>query len=331
MFFKNVIDNYYFCIYNTGVYKTTKGFNMPVFMKLHLIPIMHKVLKSNPDLQKSIGDLVFLHRSDLKNIDWSKAKVFVPCEPTAVPWIKIALSQLPKDVNFTTAFLGGNNERYKNNSLQTKLARLMTIFNGYKLKPFVNGIESEIISDMAKDVLHGPVELETKSSNTKANWENALKQGMLDGIETVIIVASNEGVVRHIGTLKAALKKQNIDVGKFNILAWPYTPTIKSDNMNLWQNFLGIKFPLPSDLVVCDKDNINTSVWGMYRTFMELFAIDRWSKQGDVYLTDEQKQLLKNIFDFKTLAFAFGKTAIAEIKETQNKVLKVIANKVNLK
>lgn len=293
---------------------------MPVFMKLGLISKVNKVLQSNPDLQKNISDLVFTPRADLKDIDWSKAKVFVLGEPTSVPWIKKALSELPKDVNFTTAFLGGNNKKYDKNSLETKLARLMAIFNGYKLNPFVKGIESEIISDMVKDVIHGPVELEKESSNSKENWENALNQGMLDGIETVIIVESNEGVTRHIGTLKATLMRHSLDPNKYNIIAWPYTATISSDNMKLYQQFLGVDFPVPNGLIVCDKDNMNKSAWGIYRTFMELLAINRWSKKGDVYLTDEQKKLLKNIFSVKTLAFALGKAAVTEMKKAPKKL-----------
>ena len=297
---------------------------MPVFMKLGLISKIHNVIESNLKVHKNIGNLVFTPKADVQNIDWSKAKVFVPSDPTAVPWIKQALSELPKDVNFTTAFLGGNNKKYDKNSLETKLARLMAIFNGYKLNPFVKGIESEIISEMVKDVLHGPIELEKESSNSKANWEKAFAQGMLNDVQTIIIVYSNEGVTRHIGTLKATLTRHGLDPNKYNIIAWPYTATISSENLNLYQQSLGVDFPVPKGLIACDKDTFNKSAWGIYRTFMELLAINRWSKKGDVYLTAEQKQLLNNIFSVKTLAFALGKTVVTEMKKAPKKLANLL-------
>lgn len=293
---------------------------MPVIIKLGVISGLSAVLNSNPQLQQDISNLMFAQKADVQNIDWSKAKVFVPSDPTAVPWIKQALSELPKDVNFTTAFLGGNNKKYDKNSLETKLARLMAIFNGYKLNPFVKGIESEIISEMVKDVLHGPIELEKESSNSKENWENALNQGMLNDVKTIIIVGSNEGVTRHIGTLKATLTGHDLDPNKYNIIAWPYTATISSDNLKLYQQFLGVDFPVPKGLIACNKDSWAESAWGLYRTFIEMKSIKRYSAKGDVYLTDEQKKLLKNIFSVKTLAFALGKAAVTEMKKAPKKL-----------
>lgn len=300
---------------------------MPVLSEIYRItvPGLYNLVQSNQKLRENIDDLMFISRGSLENVNWSKAKVFVPCDPTAVPWIKIALSELPQDVNFTTALLGGNNGKYGKKSFETSLARLMCIFNGYKLKPFVSGIESEIISDMVKDVIHGPVELEKQSSNTKANWENAWMQGMLDGVETIIVVYFQEGVARHIGTLKATLIGHGLDPEKYNIIAWPYTPTISSDNWKLFQQYIGFNVSMPNGLVVCDKDNWDKSAWGVGRTIMEFFSIKKWSEKGHVYLTDEQKKLVQSISD-KIKPTILG-PAIVKAQLMQNQIISKMMGK----
>ena len=310
---------------------------MPVFMKLGLISGLNKLVNDKPQLRQNIGDLVFASHADLKDIDWSKAKVFVPSDPTAITWISKAVAEIneflrnqPNATKPSIAYLGGNNGKYKNlQSLETKLAAQLCKFNGYSLYPFINGIESEIISKQVgyrvPNQLFSSVELEKESSNSKANWENALKEGLFNGVETIIVIGSQEGVARHIGTLKATLKAHGLATKGFNIVAYPYTATISSENLKLYQKNFGIKFPVPNGSVLCDKENWNKSAWGIYRTFMELLAIKRYSAKGDVYLTEEQKQLVKNIFDEMTPTNVVS--AIVKANIIENPIVKKLMGK----
>ena len=298
-------------------------------MKLGLISGLSAVVNSNPQLHKDISDLVFTPRADLKDIDWSKAKIFVPSDPTAVKWIvgdikEIIGSLQGNSAKPAIAYLGGNNGKYNKNSLETRLATLLCKANGYDLTPFKDGIESEIIhqavAEKIPDSTFRVIELEKESSNSKQNWENALKKGMLDSVKTIVVIASAEGAARHIGTLKAALKAHNINPDDFNIVAYPYTAAISADNLKNVQKELEINMAVPKDGGKCDKDSWSESAWGLYRTFIEMNSIKRYSAKGDVYLTDEQKKLLKNIFSVKTLAFALGKAAVTEMKKAPKKL-----------
>ena len=108
---------------------------MPVFMKLGLISGLNKLVNDKPQLRQNIGDLVFASHADLKDIDWSKAKVFVPSDPTAITWISKAVAEIneflrnqPNATKPSIAYLGGNNGKYKNlQSLETKLAAQLCI------------------------------------------------------------------------------------------------------------------------------------------------------------------------------------------------------------
>ena len=300
---------------------------MPVIMKLGLISGLNKLVNDKPQLRQNIGDLVFASHADLKDINWSKAKVFVPSDPTAITWISKAVAEIneflrnqPNATKPSIAYLGGNNGKYKNmNSLETKLAAQLCKFNGYSLYPFIKGVESEIISKQVgyrvPNQVFKSVELEKESGNAKQNWENALKQGLLNGVETIVVVGSQEGVARHIGTLKATLKAHGLATKGVNIVAYPYTAEISSENLKSYQKSFGIKFPVPNGTVSCAKDNWYKSAWGIYRTFMELLSIKRYSAKGDVYLTDEQKQTLKKVFDeinVKTVASSIIKAKVLE-------------------
>ena len=310
---------------------------MPVMIKLGLISGLNKLVNDKPQLRQNIGNLVFASHTDLKNIDWSKAKVFVPGDPTAITWMSKAIAEIneflrnqPNATKPSIAYLGGNNGKYKNlESLETKLAAQLCKFNGYSLYPFIKGIESEIISKQVgykvPNQLFSSIELEKESKHAKQNWENAVKQGLLNNVETVVIVGSQEGVARHIGTLKATLKAHGLATKGFNIVAYPYTATISSENLKLYQKNFGIKFPVSDGSVLCDKENWNKSAWGIYRTFMELLAIKRYSAKGDVYLTDEQKQLMKNIFDEMTPAKVVSAIVKANIME--NPIVRKIMGK----
>jgi hypothetical protein len=306
---------------------------MPVIMKLGLISGLDRLINDKPQLRQNIDDLVFASRADLKDIDWSKAKVFVPSDPTAITWISKAVAEIneflrnqPNATKPSIAYLGGNNGKYKNmNSLETKLAAQLCKFNDYSLYPFIKGVESEIISKQVgyrvRNQVFKSVELEKESGNSKQNWENALKQGLLNGVETIVVVGSQEGVARHIGTLKATLKAHGLATKGFNIVAYPYTATISSENLKLYQKNFGIKFPVPNSPVSCCKGNWNKSAWGIYRTFMELLAIKRYSAKGDVYLTDEQKQILKKVFDeinVKTVTAAIIKAKVLQNPKVQD-------------
>ena len=306
-------------------------------MKLGLISGLNKLVDDNPQLRQNIGDLVFASRANLKDIDWSKAKVFVPSDPTAILWISTAVAEIneflrshPNVTKPSIAYLGGNNGKYKNmNSLETKLAAQLCKFNDYSLYPFINGIESEIISKQVgyrvRNQVFKSVELEKESGNSKQNWENALKKGLFNGVETIIVVYSQEGVARHIGTLKATLKAHGLATKGFNIVAYPYTADISSRNLELYQKNFGIKFPVPNGFVLCDKENWNKSAWGIYRTFMELLAIKRYSAKGDVYLTEEQKQLVKNIFNEMTPTNVVS--AIVKANIIENPIVKKLLGK----
>ena len=300
---------------------------MPVIMKLGLISGLNKLVNDKPQLRQNIGDLVFASRANLKDIDWSKAKVFVPSDPTAITGISKAVAEIneflrnqPNATKPSIAYLGGNNGKYKNmNSLETKLAAQLCKFNVYSLYPFIKGVESEIISTQVgyrvPNQIFESIELEKESGNSKQNWENALKKGLFNEVETIVVVGSQEGVARDIGTLKATLKAHGLATKGFNIVAYPYTAEISSENLKSYQKNFGIKFPVPNGTISCAKDNWNKSAWGIYRTFMELLAIKRYSAKGDVYLTDEQKQTLKNIFEHikvKTLMPAMIKAKIKE-------------------
>ena len=309
---------------------------MPVIMKLGVLSGLSAVLNSNSQLQQDISNLMFAQKADVQNIDWSKAKVFVPSDPTAVKWIVGDIKEITEtlpDKQSTSAkpaiaYLGGNNGKYNKNSLETRLATLLCKANGYDLTPFKDGIESEIIhqavAEKIPDSKFRVVELEKESSNSKQNWENALKKGMLDSVKTIVVIASAEGAARHIGTLKATLKAHNINPDDFNIVAYPYTATISADNLKSVQKELEINMAVPKDGGKCDKDNWSKSAWGLYRTFIEMNSLKRYSAKGDVYLTAEQKQLLNNIFSVKTLAFALGKTVVTEMKKAPKKLANLL-------
>ena len=298
---------------------------MPAIFKLGVCSGLKQIVNDNPQLHKNVGDLMFTPKVYLNTIDWSKAKVFVPADPTAVKWIVNDVKEIneflrEKQQTAKIAYLGGNNGKYHKKSLETKLAKLLCIFQGHKLKPFIDGVESEIISEAVNKELQNSMfeqpELEKTSSNSKANWENAVKNGLLNDVKTIVIVCAEEYATRNIGTLKATLKSHNLNPDDYRIVAYPYTATISSDNLRIYQQILGVKLDVPNkDIIGCSKNDFKESAWGLYRVFMELLAIKRWHAKGDVYLSPEQKQLMKEILPelkAKKLLPAIVKSKIVE-------------------
>lgn len=310
-------------------------------MKLGIISGLSALINANPQLRKDINDLLFSHNVKLENIDWANAKVFVPADCEAVPYyansvakINEFLSNHPKIARPDIAFLGGNNGKYKNiNSLESRLATILCKFGGYSLHPFINGTESKImhklISYRVPNMVFKNVEYETKSANTKQNWNNAVDNGMLDNINTVVIVALQAAATRHIGTLKATLKSNWMGTQDFNIVAVPATPKMESEKFKKVSKILGITMEVPDGFVICDKENWTKSAWGLYRVFIELLSLRRYSKKGDVYLDEKQTALLNRIFDkikVSELASAIIKEKTAELKKKTMK--KPIVQKV---
>ncbi len=311
---------------------------MPAITKLGIISGLFTLVNSDPQLRQNINDLMFVDWGDArKNIQWSKTKIFVPAYPTDVPYIVKTFQTMTELLPAASdpnkpgiAYLGGNNGKYNKQSLETKLATLLCNVNGYDITQFKDGIESEIIHNaVAKTVPDSrfkSVELEKKSSNSKENWENALKDGLLDGVDEIIMVTSEEGFVRHKGTLLATLKAHGIDSKNLKIYAWPYNAEISPDNLKKMQQILGITLKVPNQdyNITNDKYTWNKSAWGIYRTFIEMLALRRWSAKGDVYVTEEQKKQLNDIFSkitVKNLAMATIKAKTAEMKEKLVKFL----------
>lgn len=314
---------------------------MPVLIRLGLLSGMKRLVDSKPQLRKDINELLFSHEIKLEKIDWAKAKVFVPADCEAVPYYTNAIAAIneflqkhPNIARPVIAFLGGNNGKYKKiNSLETRLATILCKFGGYSLYPFINGTESKIIHKLISykvpNMVFKNVEYETKSGNTKQNWNNAVDNGMMDNINTVVIVALQEAATRHIGTLKATLKSNWMGPQDFNIVAVPATPIMESEKFKQVSKILGITMDIPDGVVICDKDHWTESAWGLYRVFIELRSLRRYSQKGDVYLDKKQTVLLNRIFDeIKTseLASAIIKEKTAELKKTAMK--KPIVQKV---
>lgn len=302
---------------------------MPVLMNLGLMSGLKRLVDSKPQLRKDINDLLFSHNVKLEKIDWAKAKVFVPADCEAVPYyinaiaaINESLQKHPNIARPDIAFLGGTNGKYKDaNSLESRLATILCKFGGYSLYPFINGTESKIIHKLISykvpNMVFKNVEYETKSTNTKENWNNAVDNGMLDNINTVVIVALQAAATRHIGTLKATLKQNWLGTQDFDIVVVPATPKMESEKFKKVSKILGITMDIPDGFVICDKDHWAESAWGLYRVFIELRSLRRYSKKGDVYLDEKQTALLNRIFDeikVSELASAIIKEKTAELK-----------------
>ena len=303
---------------------------MPVLMRLGLMSGIKRLVDSKPQLRKDINDLLFSHNVKIEKIDWAHAKVFVPADCEAVPYYANTIAEIneflrkhPNIARPDIAFLGGNNGKYKkSNSLETRLATILCKFGGYSVYPFRDGTESKIIHKLISykvpNMVFKNVEYETKSANTKQNWNNAVDNGMLDDINTVVIVALQAAATRHIGTLKATLKSNCMGTQDVNIVAVPATPKMESAKFQKVSKILGITMDIPDGVVICDKDHWTESAWGLYRVFIELLSLRRYSKKGDVYLDKKQTVLLNRIFDeIKTseLASAIIKEKTAELKK----------------
>lgn len=325
-----------------------KGLTMPVLMNLGLMSGLKRLVDSKPQLRKDIDDLLFSHDVKFENIDWAKAKVFVPADCEAVPYYANSIAEIneflrnhPNIARPDIAILGGNNGKYKNiNSLESRLATILCKFGGYSLYPFINGTESKIIHKLISykvpNMVFKNVEYETKSGNTKQNWDNAVDNGMLDNINTVVIVALQAVATRHIGTLKATLKSNWMDPQDVNIIAVPATPKMESEKFKKVSKILGITMDVPDGFVICDKAHWTESAWGLYRVFIELLSLRRYSKKGDVYLDKKQTALLNRIFDeikVSELASAIIKEKTIELKKTAMKkpILQKVMNFFNSK
>lgn len=303
---------------------------MPVIIKTALVSGLKKLVNSNENLRKEITDFMFAKTPTNSNIDWSKAKIFVPCDPTAVRYIskeltlleliilKEYLSKNPNAARPGIAYMGGNNGKYNRNSLETRMATLLCEANGYSIDPFKNGIESEIIHKMVAEVLpdsvFGSVQEEKESSNRKANWENAIKKGFFKDVKTVVILSSAEYAVRSKGTLIASMKANGLNPNEYNIVSWPYTAKISSDALKKVQEQLEINLKVPAEGGISDADNWTKSSWGIYRTFIEMLSVRKYSQKGDVYLTPEQQEKLKEILSVKRLALTLASTLASEAK-----------------
>ncbi|MBQ6110249.1 MAG: hypothetical protein IJL05_02605 [Alphaproteobacteria bacterium] len=282
---------------------------MSIMMHLSLIPGADKLINSNPELRDKITKLLFLQKVDFKDYDWDSTSFVVAGDPTTKVWVTNTVKEisdfLPNNAKPGIVYGGGNNGKYKParwyqilRKLETKFATNICYVNGYELKPFIYGFESEIIhkevEKQVPDSTFKSVEKETKSTNIHQTMENVLANGYLDNVKNVVIVAGKEYATRCIGTLRATLKSHGLNYTDYNIVAWPYTKNLSVEKSAELRELMGISYKLPAEEnnpLIVDENNWYKSALSLYNVVIEINSLIKYAKKGHVLLTDEQKEL----------------------------------------
>ncbi len=170
---------------------------------------------------------------------------------------------------------GGINPKYKNNNAETQFVKASYTMGGkYDWNDVLTMPESVIINNRleksSNNLWQKPL-LETESTNTKENIVNVQKMGGYDGVEQLRIFTTAENSLRAIATARKQLPEMK------DIASVSYIATVPA---------LGLR---------CDRKNWAKHPLIQQYVYGELLRVIKYSKTGDIKLTDSEQQKLKNI------------------------------------